>query len=446
MRGGRLLIGIVLALVCAPAAHASSDPLNPQQWGMAMIHADQAHATATGAGATVAVIDTGAYLDHPDLQGRLIAGHDFVQGDDTPQDGEGHGTHVAGIVAANANNGVGVEGVAPGARVLVVRVLGDDGSGTTDNVTAGVDYAVAHGADVINLSLGSDTPILGDDPNFDAAIDRALDHGVIVVAAAGNSGLPLCQQPSGTGRLLCVGAVDRNSNKALYSNATFGDSLGITAPGGAGISDPSDDILSTYFPHGTSGLYEYVAGTSQATPHVAGVAALLVSLGLRGQAAVQRILATARDAGLPGPDPIYGAGIVDAQAAVAGLKANGGSGSGSGSGGKGGGGSPGSAARISLAHRQGILAVLRHGIRVRCRAAGAGRCRVTVSTGGRRIAAGSRRLRAGVAATVSARLNAHGRSMLRAALRRRAHRTIHATVRVFLPGVRALKRSLVLAP
>ncbi len=447
MRRGSLLIGVAVMLACATPARAE-DPLGAQQWGMSMVHAHEAHATATGAGATVAVVDTGAYFAHPDLQGRLIAGRDFVQNDDDPQDGEGHGTHVAGIVAANTDNGIGVESVAPGAKVLVVRVLGDDGSGSTDDVIAGIDWAVAHGADVLNLSLGPDPPILGNDPNFDAAIDRALDRGVIVVAAAGNNGLPVCEQPSGNGRLLCVGAVDRNQNKAFYSS--FGDGLGISAPGGAAFGPITEDILSTYAKTSayepSLGPYEYLAGTSQATPHVAGVAALLVSLGVRGQAAVQRILQTARDVGMPGPDVMYGAGIVDARAAVAGLARPGAGGGGSGGPGGAASGGAGSAARISLARVQRIRSVLRRGIVVRCTAAGAGRCRVRAYRAGRRIASGSHALRAGRAAVVHARLTARGRALLLANLRRRHPRTLRATVYVALPGVRTQKRTVLLKP
>jgi serine protease len=446
MRRGSLLIGVAVVLAGATPARAD-DPLRAQQWGMSMVHADEAHTTATGAGATVAVVDTGAYFAHPDLQGRLIAGRDFVQNDDDPQDGEGHGTHVAGIVAANTGNGIGVEGVAPGAKVLVVRVLGDDGSGSTDDVIAGIDWAVAHGADVLNLSLGPDPPILGDDPNFDAAIDRALDRGVIVVAAAGNTGLPVCEQPSGSGRLLCVGAVDPDGNKAFYSS--FGYGLRISAPGGAAFGPITDDILSTYAKTSaydpSLGPYEYLAGTSQATPHVAGVAALLVSLGVRGQAAVDRILQTARDVGMPGPDPVYGAGIVDAQAAVAGLVRPGGGGSGGGSAGAALGG-PGSAVRISLARIQRIRTVLRRGIRVRCTAAGPGRCRVRVYASRKRIAAGSHALQAGRAATVVARVTSRGRALLLANLRRRHPRTLRATVYIALPGVRTQKRTVLLKP
>jgi subtilisin family serine protease len=430
-RGGFLIVLLVVAFATTPARAA--DPLRFHQWGMTMVHADEAHAVTTGEGATVAVIDTGAYFAHPDLQGRLIAGRDFVEDDDTPQDQEGHGTHVAGIVAANADNGIGVDSVAPGAKVLVVRVLNADGEGTAEDVDAGIDWAVAHGADVINLSLGPDTPLIGgSDPEFDAALGRALDRGVIVVGAAGNSGLPACDQPSATGRLLCVGAVDRDENKAFYSN--FGDGLAISAPGGAAFGSEEDDIFSTYVPHSLlnpitgenedRGVYEWLAGTSQATPHVSGVAALLVSLGVRGQAAVKRILATARDVGPAGPDSVYGAGILDARAAVAGLSRPGGGGGGGGSSGGSAGRGVGSAARISLARVLKLRTALRQGIRVRCTATGAGRCRVSVYLGGRLIASASRAVRPGVAATVTARLNARGRARARAELRRRHPRVL----------------------
>jgi subtilisin family serine protease len=424
-----VLLAVAGLLAVAPAARAAPDPLRPQQWGLDMIEADPAHQVGSGSGAVVAVIDSGVQADHPDLAGRLLSGYDFVDNDGTPQDGNGHGTHVTGIVAADANNGIGVEGVAPGAMVLPVRVLGDDGSGSTSGVVQGIDYAVAHHVDVINLSLGSDVPLLGGSPpEFDQAIGRALDAGIVVVAAAGNSGLPACDQPSGQGRLLCVGAVDRNGNRAYYSN--FGQGLGITAPGGSGL--PFDhDILSTYPP----GTYAELAGTSQATPHVAAVAALLAGLGVHGQAAVQRILATARDAGAPGPDSTYGAGIVDARAAVAGLGAGGGGGSTGGSGGRPG---AGSAAWVRIASVQRIAYVLRHGLRVTCTAAGRGRCRVRIRLGRRTVATASRAVRPGRPVVVTARLDRATRRALKNARRARL------SVRVTLPGVRAINRTVTL--
>jgi subtilisin family serine protease len=314
--------------------------------------------------------------------------------------------------------------------ILPVRVLGDDGSGTSENVAKGIDYAVAQGAHVINLSLSDFVP-LGGDPGgpIDQALDRALDRGVVVAAAAGNSGVPFCENPSGQGRLLCVGAVDRNGNRSFYSS--FGEGLGLVGPGGSGLPFDGEGVLSTYPPGG----YAEVAGTSQATPHVAGTAALLVARGIRGQDAVNRILATARDAGARGPDGEYGAGIVNARAAVEGTSG------GRVPGGRGGGGSRDdlfSSAEVTISGVQRIRTVLRRGILVRCRAAGAGTCRASARASRRRIARGTRRLRAGRTATLRARPTRRGRRLLRRALRRRT--SVRAVVTVSLPGGSASRR------
>ena len=180
-----------------------------------------------------------------------------------------------------------------------MRVLGDDGGGSTDTVAKGVDYARTHGADVINLSLGSDVPLVGamGGDAFDAAVHRALAAGIVVVAASGNNGVPVCEQPAAGDGLLCVGAVDKRKQRSFFSS--FGSGLGLVAPGGSGTGVPGEDVLSTYKGSG----YEELAGTSQAAPHVSGVAALLVARGVRGQAAVKRILATATDLGAPGDRP-----------------------------------------------------------------------------------------------------------------------------------------------
>ena len=197
-------------------------------------------------------------------------------------------------------------------------MLGDDGGGATDDVARGVDYARTHGADVINLSLGSEVPLIGATGGdaFDAAVHRAIAAGIVVVAAAGNNGVPVCEQPAAGDGLLCVGAVDKRKQRSFFSS--FGSGLGLVAPGGSGGSAtgmPGEDVLSTF----KGSAYEALAGTSQAAPHVSGVAALLVARGVRGQAAVKRILATASDLGTPGTDAEYGAGLVNARAAVAGL-------------------------------------------------------------------------------------------------------------------------------
>jgi serine protease len=388
----RLLVVGLLLLAPAAASATTSDPLRSHQWGLDMIHADEAHSITSGAGAVVAVVDTGIDAAHPDLQGRVLAGHDLVDNDATPQDGQGHGTHVSGIIAADANNGVGVDSVAPGAKILPVRVLDDNGSGSSAAVAAGIDWATSHGADVINLSLGGSIPLggLGQESDIDAAIERALAHNVVAVAAAGNDSLPLCENNPFGGRVLCVGAVDRRGLRSFYSS--FGEGVNILAPGGSSLPGTDEDVLSTY----NDGDYHYLAGTSQATPHVSGVAALLASLGLHGQAAVQRIVATAN-----------AAGIVNAQAAVAGLAQQNG-------------------ATVTFRSRQRIRTVLRHGIEVSCAAS----CTFSAKARHATIARESRLTRV-------------GKRALRSALKRK--RTVRATVTIRLQGAK-LKRKLRLVP
>jgi thermitase len=411
-----VVVATFLSLVL-PSGALAGDPQRGQQWGLDMIETDPAHGVTRGAGATVAVVDSGVNASHPDLGGRLLPGHDLVDNDGTPQDGDGHGTHVTGIVAANADNGVGLSSVAPAAMIIPVRVLDDSGGGSVGDVAKGIDFAVASGADVINLSLGQEVAVIGSAPEFEAAIDRALDRGVIVVAASGNTGLPVCEQPSGSGRLLCVGAVDKRGVRSFFSS--FGSGLGLVAPGGSALPLGGENILSTW----KDGGYEEEAGTSQAAPFVSGVAALLVSRGLRGQAATNRIVATAKDAGMPGPDPEYGAGIVNARAAVSG---------------------PGAVGRLFVPGIQRLRAVLRRGIRVRCLAPRQGRCGARAARMRRRLAAGSRSAPAGSTVTLYARPNRRGRRRFRRALRRR--RSVAVGVRATLTGVGPLRRRVVLRP
>lgn len=423
-----LLILLVTAalLTAAVTAFAASDPERPKQWGLDMVGADKAHETATGKGAIVAVVDTGVMTTHRDLAGRLLPGYDFVNDDADPSDDNGHGTHVSGIVAADTGNGVGVASVAPEAKILPVKALDAEGGGDATGIAKAIDFAVAHQADVINLSLSDTVPLralIGGRDEMDDAVDRALDKGVIVVAAAGNSGLPVCANPNGGGRLLCVGAVDRNRNRTLYSD--FGDGLAITAPGGAGTFNAEDDILSTW----NNGAYEFLAGTSQATPHVSGVAALLVSMGVRGQAAVNLILKTASDAGPPGPDSDYGAGIVDAAAAVAAAKTAA----------PAGGGGVAGAGRASVRSPQKIATVLRRGVLVSCTPTAAGRCSAVVVRKGRTLARGSKQAAAGKRTLFRAPTTKAGRATLRRAKR------LRATVRVRLPGGQPVSRPVTLA-
>ena len=336
----------LMVLSTAPPAAAAVDPYWTLQWGVERIAAEQAWATSTGGGALVAVVDTGVDLGHPDLAANLLTypDADMVEPagtctskkrvrscvEDGAQDRNGHGTHVAGIVAAVANNGIGVAGVAPGATVLPVRVLDAEGSGTADQVAAGIRYATSKGAKVINLSLGflsgldQVVKIVGELRPVYAAVDEAWDAGAVVVIAAGNDSFPLCAEPSAHPKAVCVGATGRDDVRTFYSNADATMSTTyVVAPGGEAITC-GGDIVSTYLrtapPSACRGIdqgYEYLAGTSMATPHVAGVAALLAAQGRTNSQIAEVLRSTSEDLGLPGRDPLYGYGRVDAAKAVA---------------------------------------------------------------------------------------------------------------------------------
>jgi serine protease len=317
-------IGLV-ALVAAPVAANAlgsnpNDPLFPKQWGMRLIGAPTAWATGTGQGVTIAVVDTGVDFGHPDLAGKVLPGYNYIAPGSAPQDDYGHGTHVAGIAAADTNNGIGVAGVAPGASIMPVKVLDSSGGGSIDTVAQGIDYAADHGAQVINLSLGSDLQSLSGAPaKLTAAVEYAWSKGSICVLAAGNGGLlGLFGSGYSNQHALVVTALTPQDTEASYATGVGSVMWGISAPGGANDGNPDDDIVSTYWdgtksdPH----IYGTLAGTSMAAPHVSGAAAILRGLGLSPQQTIDRLLSTAKNLGSPST---YGAGQLDVTAAVAGL-------------------------------------------------------------------------------------------------------------------------------
>lgn len=311
-----LLVAAIAA--AAPRAGASNDSLFDQQWGLSKVRAPQAWSVATGHGVVIAVIDSGVDLQHADLKSKLVPGFNTVNPGQPPQDDCGHGTHVAGIAAASTSNGLGVAGVAPGAKIMPVRVLASsgDGCGGSDAAT-GIRWAADHGARVINMSFGEDAQALFG-PSFSDAIRYAWSKGAIPVVSAGNEFIlssGFADEPA-----LVVAATNRSDNKPLYSSGVGSAQWGISAPGGAGSvlggGDSTNDILSTYFDPSTPtnhNRYATMAGTSMAAPFVSGAAAVLLSMGLTKEQVVQRLLSTADDLGSPGT---FGHGRVNLERAV----------------------------------------------------------------------------------------------------------------------------------
>lgn len=287
------------------------DPLRDQQWGLDAVRAEDAWRVSTGAEAVIAVVDTGVDATHPDLSARLVPGVDLVDpAQTTPIDPYGHGTHVAGIAAAATGNGVGVAGGAPGAWIMPVRVLGRDGTGDDQVIADGIDWAVEHGADVVNLSLGESgvAARLSKNGPLNAAIRRADDAGVVVVAAAGNDGSTRQSFRIGV-PVVVVNASTPDGRAAQFS--TTGDVRAVAAPG-TGIVSTVPIGPTTLWPDGTEG-YAALDGTSMAAPLVSAVAALLVAQGLGPADVAERLAATASH---PTDDPGLGSGVVDAAAAV----------------------------------------------------------------------------------------------------------------------------------
>lgn len=318
------LLGVVLALVVALPSAAiaidATDPRRAQLWWFDTLGVEAAWDVSQGEGVVVAVLDTGVDTSHPDLQGQLAEvdgriGRDFID-EGAMFDPNGHGTIVAGLVAAAANNGVGVAGVAPAAKVLPVRVLDRDGRGDASTVDAGIRWAVDNGADVVNLSLEVEETEDGPDATLtapNAAIEYAWENGVVVLAATGNSGGGAAGYPEGSPVVL-VGASEREDERAAFSDAERRDA----------VMAPGVEMVSTWCqPDGQGGCntdersrYGIGNGTSFSAPVAAGVVALLLGNGLDHAAAVQVLRDTAVDLGPEGPDLTFGVGRIDAAAAL----------------------------------------------------------------------------------------------------------------------------------
>lgn len=306
-----------------------NDPSFFKQWAHTTMQSSEAWDISKGSSSvTIAVIDTGIDETHPDLASRIVAGYDFVSNDSNPHDLNGHGTHVAGIAAAVTNNGTGVAGMDWQARIMPVRVLDAQGGGYTSNVVAGINWAYANGADVLNLSLGQ----YASDWSLQNAVTNAHAAGSLVVAAMGNcrTGGPGCpganptMYPAACSDVMAVAATGPADTFAYYSQ--YGSHCDIAAPGGAMYNlHDSNGIYSTMptynvdlNQYGYYQNYDYLQGTSMATPYVAGLAALVWSLDptLTPDEVQGAIETTAVDRGPNGWDDDYGHGRIDALAAL----------------------------------------------------------------------------------------------------------------------------------
>ena len=270
------------------------------QWHLPRIQSELAWDLTIGTGVTVAVLDTGLTTGGPDGIGCVVSGYDIVNGDNDPSDGHGHGTHVSGTVAQSTDNGKGCAGMAYGACVMPIKVMDDAGSGTFADITEGIYWAVDHGAQVINMSLGGYgyTSYLP----MDEALDYAHNNNVTVVACAGNdSSTTQVSYPAIYPTTIAVGATDAQDAIASYSNKGIG--LDLVAPGSG--------VVQETFSGSSWGYYSYT-GTSMAAPHVAAAAAMLIAhdAATTPDEVYAALTETASDLGATGYDSTSGYGLV----------------------------------------------------------------------------------------------------------------------------------------
>jgi len=274
-------------------------PAETLPWGVDRIDAELAWATSTGTGVKVAIVDTGIDLDHPDLQANIKGNVNTINPRKTGDDDNGHGTHVAGTVAA-IDNDIGVIGTSPTAYLYAVKVLSRTGSGFLSDVIEGLQWCIDNGMQVVNMSLGTSSNV----QSFHNAVIAVNNAGIVQVAAAGNaSGGPVIY-PAAYEEVIAVSATDSTDTIASFSS--IGPEVELAAPG--------VNIPSTW----KGGGYNTISGTSMAAPHVTGTVALAIAAGLTDVRAT--LQATADDLGATGKDIYYGYGLVDAEEAASGTQ------------------------------------------------------------------------------------------------------------------------------
>jgi serine protease len=299
-----------------------NDPRYGEQWNFRMIKTEEAWETTKGEGAVVAVIDTGvAYADtkkgrrardFADTQ--FVPGYDFVNKDAYPNDDQGHGTHVAGTIAESTDNGEGVAGIAFKCKIMPLKVLSAQGSGSSRDIAEAIRWAADHGANVINMSLGSPFP----DDLMGSACAYAKKKGVAIVCAAGNSGREGVGYPAAYKDCIAVSSVGPDGKLSFYS--TWGKQVALAAPGGDKQKggDGGGILQNTVMADENGAMaddYYSFQGTSMASPHVAAVAALIVSQGVKDPDEIKSILQKSAQP-TDGPKTQYGAGILNAASAA----------------------------------------------------------------------------------------------------------------------------------
>ncbi|MEV1159859.1 type VII secretion-associated serine protease mycosin [Micromonospora chokoriensis] len=290
-----LLAGFLVVGAAQPAAAA---PRRAEQWYLDELRIDRAHEISTGQGVVVAVLDTGVEATHPDLRGRVLAGgRSYGASGDARSDENGHGTHMAGIIAAKASQD-GVDGIAPGAKILPIKLSKDGGANTDAAIALGIRMAVDGGAKVINMSIGSPGAVSSEEKS---AIQYALDRDVVLVASAGNTaaGDTAVLSPANSPGVIAVTGTARGGS--FWSGSVQGPEAVVAAPGD-GIYNAANE-----------GGYGWGDGTSDSAAIVSGLAALIRAKypDLNAPSVINRIIRTARDAGPSGRDPQYGFGVID---------------------------------------------------------------------------------------------------------------------------------------
>ncbi|MBF2063270.1 MAG: S8 family serine peptidase [Calothrix sp. C42_A2020_038] len=285
-----------------------NDPLYSKQWHLHNINVEGAWKQTKGSGVTVAVIDTGVSKVRDFVETKFVKGYDFVNDREQASDDNGHGTHVAGTIAQATNNSYGVAGIAYEASIMPLKVLSESGGGTVADIAEAIRFAADNGANVINMSLGGG----GESQLMKEAIDYAYNKGVVIIAAAGNENENGAAYPARYPHVIGVSALGPDGLKAPYSN--FGAGIDISAPGGS----DAGKVLQETIDIDNKGEETFLGlqGTSMAAPHVAGVAALIRASGVEKPDDIEAVLLSSARAIHEDSLNYYGAGQLNAEAAV----------------------------------------------------------------------------------------------------------------------------------